>query len=145
MAILGPAQVLGRLMIWKFSKRTSVANYGRYILFAFPVSILTILFLSPLMALITFMLIYGIANGIMTIIRGTAVPEMLTANHYGSINSFISVPSTICKALGPFALACSFQFFGSYTTPLVAILFVTVVILISYWYATLKVARAEMV
>ena len=147
MAILGPAQVLGRIMIWRFSKNTSVANWGRYVLFAFPVSILTILFSSPLIALITFMLIYGIANGIMTIIRGTAVPEMITADHYGSINSFISVPSTICKALGPFALAYSFQVFGSYTTPLVAILFVTVVILISYWYATLKVkvVRAELV
>jgi hypothetical protein len=74
----------------------------------------------------------------MTILRATAIPEMLTLRNYGSINSLISVPSTICKALGPFALAFVFQRFGSYDPAIMGILVVTVCMLISYWYATSK-------
>ncbi len=140
-ALLGPAQVLGRLLIWKFSSRIKIAQSGRYVLFAFPVSLLAVIFLNPFAALITFVLTYGIANGIMTIIRGTAVAELLTIQRYGVINSLISVPSTVCKALGPFTLAYFFQRSGSYEPLMIGLLFATALILISYWYATLRVVK----
>jgi MFS family permease len=139
MTFLGPAQVLGRLLLWRtHSNQMDVAQFGGYVFFAFPASVLAIIFLSPFWGLVTFVIVYGIANGIMTIIRGTTVPEMLSNNNYGSINSLISVPSTLSKALGPFALAWFSQRFGSYVPALIGMFCITILILLSYWYALLK-------
>ena len=37
-------------------------------------------------ALCVFAILYGVANGIMTIVRGTAVPDLLWREGYGAIN-----------------------------------------------------------
>jgi predicted MFS family arabinose efflux permease len=136
--LLGPMQVIGRLLVWKFSKRAGIAHSARYVFFAFPVSVLAMIFLGPIWGLLMFIVTYGVANGIMTIVRGTAVPELLANDSYGSINSWISTPSTISKALGPFVFAYSFQHFSSYDPALMIALFATFIIVASYWYVTLK-------
>ena len=136
MMLMGPAQVLGRLIMWKWTNQDmNITGSGRYVLFAFPISLVAIIFLKPLWGLIAFMMIYGMANGIVTILRGNVVPEMLSRNYYGEINSYLTVPATIFKALGPFVLACVAQRFGSYDLALTGIFFLTILILLGYWYA----------
>jgi hypothetical protein len=48
---------------------------------------------------------YGAANGIMTIVRGLVVPEMLTRDAYGAINGALAVPTMVAKAAAPFGAA----------------------------------------
>jgi hypothetical protein len=58
----------------------------------------------------------GAANGIITIVRGVVVPEMLTRAAYGAINSVLAVPGTIAKAVAPLGIALLWASTGSYDT-----------------------------
>lgn len=49
--------------------------------------------------------LFGLGNGIMTIVRGTVIPELLGREHYGAKGGAIAFPSNMAKALGPAAAA----------------------------------------
>ena len=49
--------------------------------------------------------LYGAGNGIMTIVRGIAVSDLLSRTHYGAINGALTVPTTVAKAVAPVAAA----------------------------------------
>ena len=65
---------------------------------------------------------YGAANGIMTIVRGLVVPEMLTRDAYGAINGALTVPTIVAKAAAPFGAALLWAASGSYVSVLIAML-----------------------
>lgn len=102
MAILGPSQVLGRFLLAVFSERIPMINLG-----IITASILPIVFMSyaylPLnfLWLIPCTVAFGAATVTMTIVKGTAIPELLTPDAYGAINGAMSIPVKITKALAP--------------------------------------------
>jgi hypothetical protein len=49
--------------------------------------------------------LYGAGNGIMTIVRGTAVADLIGRTHYGAINGALTVPMTVARALAPVVAA----------------------------------------
>jgi len=69
-----------------------------------------------------FAVLYGAANGILTIVRGIAVPEMLTREAYGAINSVLAVPAAIAKAIAPPGIALLWAAAGSYDIVLISVL-----------------------
>src|SRR6478672_4843453 len=42
-ALIGPAQVAGRIVVWRFAEQASVRNVGRAVVLAFPVAIALLL------------------------------------------------------------------------------------------------------
>ena len=79
---------------------------GLTITAAFPVSVVILLVSgkSPV-ALILFALVYGGANGMMTILRGTIVQDVMWVEGYGAIGGLLSTPSNIAKGLAPISAA----------------------------------------
>jgi predicted MFS family arabinose efflux permease len=146
-ALIGPAQVAGRIVVWRFAERASVRNVGRVVVVAFPVAIALLLLLPPGFAsLALFAVIYGAANGVITIVRGIAIPEMLTHNAYGAINSVLAIPATIAKAISPLGIALLWAATGSYNRVLVAILIGSALVVAGFWFAasqTTLTKRAE--
>jgi predicted MFS family arabinose efflux permease len=146
-ALIGPAQVVGRIVVWRFAERASVRNVGRVVVVAFPVAIALLLLLPPGFAsLALFAVIYGAANGVITIVRGIAIPEMLTRNAYGAINSVLAIPATIAKAISPLGIALLWAATGSYDRVLVAILIGSTLVVAGFWFAasqTTLTKRAE--
>lgn len=136
MAIIGPAQVAGRIAIWVLARQQPIKAIGRAVVIAFPLALLLLL-LSPaefaLLAL--FAAIYGAANGIMTIVRGLALREMLTAESYGTLNGLLGVPSTIAKALAPFGAAWLWSASGGYDAVLIASILCSALVAASFWMA----------
>src|SRR5262249_47843791 len=104
-AIIGPAQVAGRLALWLLAPQLSALTMGWIIVLAFPVALSALWLPANFGVIALFALIYGAANGIMTILRGVAVPELLTREAYGAINGALALPSTLAKALAPAAAA----------------------------------------
>jgi predicted MFS family arabinose efflux permease len=93
LVLLGPSQVAGRIAVWGIAERASVRAIGRVVVLAFPIALVLLLLLPPTFAsLALFAALYGAANGILTIVRGIAVPEMLTRDAYGAINSVLAFP-----------------------------------------------------
>lgn len=135
-AVIGPAQVAGRVAIWLFAPRLSVRRIGSIVMLVFPISLLGIEVLSPDFLLVAASAaFYGAANGIITIVRGMAVPEMLTREGYGAVNGLLSAPATIARALGPVGAAVVLDAGGGYDAVLVAVIAGATVMTLSFWLA----------
>ena len=103
-AMIGPAQVAGRLAIWVLARDRSVRAIGMATVLALPVSLILLMLLpSSFTSLAVFAVLYGAANGVMTIVRGIAVAEMLTREAYGTINGALAAPGIVARALAPAA------------------------------------------
>jgi hypothetical protein len=88
---------------------------------ALPVSlILLMLWSSSFSSLAVFAVLYGAANGVMTIVRGVAVSEMLTPEAYGAINGALAAPGIIARALAPAGAALLWSATHSYDAVLCA-------------------------
>lgn len=135
-AVIGPAQVAGRVAIWILAPRASVRRIGSVTVAALPLSLLALDLIQPGFAAIAAVaVLYGAANGIMTIVRGLAVPEMLTREAYGAINGALSAPATFAKALAPASAAMLWATAGSYDTVLLAAIVGALATAIGFWVA----------
>ena len=106
MMLIGPAQVAGRVAIWVFASHASIRAIGSIVVIAFPLAPLALEILPASFALIAAVcILYGAGNGIMTIVRGMAVPEMLTREAYGAINGALAAPGMLARALAPVGAA----------------------------------------
>lgn len=144
MMMIGPAQVAGRLVIWRLAPGAPVRVIGSLVVIAFPLALggLDVLpvTLAVAMALVG---LYGVANGIMTIVRGMAVPEMLSRSAYGALNGALALPGTLAKALAPGAAAILWQASGSYGVVLQAALAGSVLLVACFWAAALVSHRKD--
>jgi predicted MFS family arabinose efflux permease len=136
LVLLGPSQVAGRIAVWGIAERASVRAIGRVVVLAFPIAVVLLLLLPPTFAsLAAFAMLYGAANGILTIVRGIAVPEMLTRDAYGAINSVLAVPASIAKAIAPLGIALLWAAAGSYNVVLVGVLVSSTLVVAGFWFA----------
>jgi predicted MFS family arabinose efflux permease len=139
LAVIGPCQVAGRVLLLALGRHARTASVGRVVMFAFPLAALILLFApQSLTGLFAFAALYGVANGIMTIVRGTAVPDLLWREGYGAINGALSLPATVAKAASPFAAALLWSWSGGYNAVLWAIVAGGTVAVIAFWVATTK-------
>ncbi|MGN6488488.1 MAG: MFS transporter, partial [Devosia sp.] len=79
--------------------------------------------------------VYGTGTGIMTIVRGIAIPEMISRESYGAISGVIGTGMVLARAVGPLAAAWIALETGGYTATLVAMLVVGVAIALCFWAA----------
>jgi len=108
LVLLGPSQVAGRIAVWGIAERASVRAIGRVVVLAFPIALVLLLLLPPTFAsLAVFATLSGAANGILTIVRGIAVPEMLTREAYGAINSVLAIRQRSRRRWRRWELRCS--------------------------------------
>lgn len=141
-AIFGPSQVAGRIAIWLFAGRLSIRAIGMANVLLFPLAI-ALLLLGPsgFAVAALFGVLYGTANGIMTIVRGLAVPDMLTREAYGAINGALAAPAIVVRALAPLAAAVLWSAFGAYDAVLLAVLATSVLMCAAFWFAALAASR----
>jgi len=136
-AVIGPAQVAGRIAISVLAGRLPTSRLGSVIVTGFPLAALLLLVSgSNLLLVYVFAALYGAANGIMTIVRGMAVPEMLTREGYGAVNG---APAAVAKAAAPVLGALLWQAVGSYDALVVCVLAGAMVVAACFWAAALTV------
>jgi hypothetical protein len=95
---------------------------------AFPVSVVVLLCAgtSPYL-LILFALVYGGANGMMTILRGTIVQDVMWTEGYGAVSGLLSMPSNIAKGIAPISAAAIWAIQRDYMPVEVVVLGVSLV------------------
>lgn len=136
MALIGPAQVGGRIAVTMLAAKASMRRIGSVVVIGFPLAFAALVWLPPSYGLILIVtVLYGAANGILTIVRGAAVPEMLTRDSYGAVMGAMNVPATIARALAPVGAAALWSSAQSYDPVLVAILIGAVVLAFGFWSA----------
>lgn len=135
-AVIGPAQVVGRIAVWVFAPNAPVRRVGSFIVLVFPLAIVGYAYAPAHVATLAVVAaFYGAANGVMTIVRGMAVPEMLTRDAYGAINGALIGPSHFMQAAAPLGAAVLWSMTGGYGAVLAVIFGGTVVMVASFWLA----------
>ncbi|MCP1337537.1 MFS transporter [Futiania mangrovi] len=143
MAVIGPAQVAGRFGIWIFGPRATVRSIGCVAVVVFAGAMIALAVLEPgLVSAAAIAALYGAANGVFTIVRGLAVPEMLTRDAYGAINGALLAPSLVAKAAAPLAVAYLWQASGTYGAVLAALVAGALILLTAFWAAAAFAIRA---
>lgn len=139
LASIGPAQVAGRLLIRAFAPEVPVRTLGSAIVIVFPLAVIGFAFAPPeVLVIAAIAAFYGAANGTITIVRGMAVPEMVTRDGYGAVNGSLIAPMNIMSALAPLGAALLWQASGSYGPVLVVIFGGSVVLCAGFWFVAWK-------
>ena len=101
-ALIGPMQVVGRVLLMAGQRHITTIQLGAGIYFAFPISMAMLAMgISDVYGLILFAIIYGVANGLITILRGMAVPEFIGPEGYGVVSGALTMPTNVMRAAGP--------------------------------------------
>ena len=136
MALIGPAQVGGRFLISLFAPKITARQLGSLVVLCFPAAVL-ILLVAPAWVWVVCIaaLVYGTGTGIMTIVRGIAIPEMISREGYGAISGAISVFMVLARAVAPLAAAAIAISTGGYTGTLIALFIVSLAMVLCFWAA----------
>ncbi len=108
-SLIGPMQVAGRIMEFAFNRHVHVLAVGT---FAFTIMAVSLAIFTQVhgvwIVALAFVIPYGWANGVMTIVRGTVPAEMFGQRNYGALLGRLALPQFITKAIAPFALTLLF-------------------------------------
>ncbi|HUH59968.1 MAG TPA: MFS transporter [Candidimonas sp.] len=136
-ALIGPAQVAGRVAIGMFAANASMRAIGSVMVASFPITFSALALVGPAYWPVAFICVaYGAANGIFTIVRSLVVPEMLSPHAYGAINGLLTIPATLARAAAPLAAAMLWSVAASYDSVLGAIVLCALILAASFWLAT---------
>ena len=115
-ALIGPMQVVGRVLLMAGQRHITTIQLGALIYFAFPISMAMLASgIDHVYGLILFAIVYGVANGLVTILRGMAVPEFIGPEGYGIVTGALTMPTNVMRAVGPLSAALAWSAFGGYT------------------------------
>ncbi len=104
-ATIGVLQVFGRMLLFLFERRWDVHVANRWIPALLPASLLVLVLggWHPAVALV-FVLLYGMGNGMITIVKGTAMAQYVSAAHVGQLNGLLGLPIALARAAAPWVV-----------------------------------------
>lgn len=116
MAVSGPASVLGRMALYFFDISTSARSTGRIV---FPMTVVSLLVLiwskdAGLWGMIFYSVLMGATNGIVVIVRQTAIAEIFGIVGFGAIAGAITTVAIVPRTASPLANSWLRDLFGSY-------------------------------
>ncbi len=112
--VIGPAQVGGRILLL-FGRKIETVITGYLVMTLFLLAMLLLaVFPSVVPVLFVMAAIYGAANGMMTILRGTSVPELLGREGFGAISGALTLPASIAAAIAPSLAALIWEVTNGY-------------------------------
>lgn len=113
-ALVGPMQVAGRVGEMTLARNTPPQTVGKLTFAILPAALLVlVLFGSAGWAVAVFCVLYGLSNGILTIVRGSIPQAMFGRENYGAISGAMAGPSLLSKAAGPLVAAAVLRQGGS--------------------------------
>ena len=141
-ALIGPMQVVGRLVMMFFGERARISVVGG-LTTTLTLSAVVVLLVSPpeLSWLILFAAAFGTANGITTILRGVAPAEWLGREHYGKTMGAMGAPMMAASALAPLGTATIWTATGDPAWMLTVLLGVALTGTAGFWFAALSYRR----
>ena len=102
---VGPAQVAGRLVFVLLGRRFDLRRMGLVTLAGMPVGCVLFALGQGLAALLVFALLFGMANGVATLVRGGLLPDYFGRAALGRIGGAMSGVAQAARAAAPIAAA----------------------------------------
>ena len=111
-ALIGPAQVAGRLAEFGLLRRVHPLLSARLAALAHPLAAAALLVVGAPAALV-FALLHGAGNGIMTIAKGTLPLALFGHQGYGARQGWLTLPARVTQAAAPFLFGIALQRWGA--------------------------------
>jgi MFS family permease len=119
-AAVGVLQVAGRALLYFFEHHMDLHQVNRLIPGLIPLG-LVVLLAAPLAGafqvtvVVLFVLLYGMGNGMFTIVKGTAVAEYVNREQAASLNGAMGLPIALGRAAAPWLLGLLWSVEAGYT------------------------------
>ena len=110
-SLVGPAQVLARLLEMGWLRRLSPLVAARAAALGHPLGAVCMLALGAAGAL-PFAVLHGLGNGLLTIVRGTLPLALFGATGYGARQGWLILPSRVLGALSPWLFGLALARWG---------------------------------
>ncbi|WP_447919778.1 MFS transporter [Achromobacter aegrifaciens] len=111
-ALIGPAQVAGRLLEFGFLRRVHPLLSARLAALAHPAGVAVLLAGGPAMAP-AFAILHGAGNGILTIAKGTLPLALFGPQGYGARQGWLMMPARVAQALAPLLFGLALDSWGA--------------------------------
>lgn len=116
-ASIGVVQVFGRALLYFFEHHFDVHLANRLIPCLVPLGLAALLAGGGHgWAACLFVLLYGMGNGMMTIVKGTAIAQYVSRDHVASLNGALGLPLALARAGAPLALGVLWSPTGGYSS-----------------------------
>jgi hypothetical protein len=132
---VGPAQVAGRLLFAALGRGWSLRRLGALVLAALPVAMALFAVGRSLSALLVFALIFGVANGLVTIVRGGLVPLYFGRAHVGRIGGLMAGIGLLARATAPLAATALLWVLPGYPALMGVLSALGVAAVLAFWWA----------
>jgi hypothetical protein len=112
-SLKGFAQVAGRIWDLTLARKWHPINVGRFSIAFLPLSFLVLMLGgTSFLTAFAFTLLFGIANGLVTIVRGAVPLALFGAKGYGEVLGILATPYLLLAALAPAAFALIVERYG---------------------------------
>jgi MFS family permease len=127
-ASIGVIQVAGRALLYFFEHHFDVHMANRLIPCLVPLGLAALLAGGGHgWAAMVFVVLYGIGNGMMTIVKGTAIAQYVNREHVAALNGALGLPLAFARALAPWLMGVMWSREGGYVSGLWVILGASIV------------------
>ena len=138
-ASIGVLQVAGRVLLFFTEKHIDVHQANRWIPVLMPAALFVLVLGTQSATIaIAFALLYGMANGMITIVKATAMATYVSRERAPSLNGMLGLPTAIARAAAPSVLAALWTTTGNYTLGLSALCAVAVMAVLAFLLAQRK-------
>jgi MFS family permease len=110
-ALVGPAQVLARLMEYGFTRHLHPMFSARIAALGHPLAAVALLTLGPIAA-IPCTVLHGFGNGILTTAKGTLPLAIFGPYRYGFRQGLLSIPARLVQAFAPVTFGVMIEWWG---------------------------------
>lgn len=132
---IGPAQVAGRFIYAWLGRGIPLRRVGLAVMLAMPVSMAIFAVASSPWALLLFALLFGFANGLVTIVRGGLVPEYFGRAQVGRIGGAMSAMALLARAAAPVGAAWLLLALGGYREVWLVMALLGLAAALAFWLA----------
>ncbi len=133
--LIGPAQVAGRLVLAWIGRDWPLRRVGLVVMAGLPTAMTIFALGQTLPALLLFALLFGMSNGLVTIVRGGLVPQYFGRKHVGRISGAMSGIGLLSRAAAPLLTAWLLLAVPSYREVVLALAGMGAVSLLAFWRA----------
>ncbi len=141
-ASIGVIQVAGRFLLFVLERESDPHAANLIIPLLVPLGLLVLLAAGQSIGLaLLFVLLFGLGNGMITIVKGTAVAQYVSRTHVGALNGAMGLPIAIARACAPWLMGLLWTPAAGYTTGLWVLVGVSVAAALAMWAAQ-RAARA---
>ena len=128
----GPAQVAGRFAFLLFGRGLSPRSLGLVVLLCLPLSLAIFALATQTAALLVFAVLFGLANGLVTIVRGSLLPEYFGREHIGRISGAMTAIALLSRSGAPLATAALLVVLAGYRPMLLVLVAIGVSALLAF-------------